>query len=258
MFQNLLLLLPLIVISIMAAPIGLVAHDIGIATTGVTTERKAREFARGVEFARSEPPVASATAKALVTGSATALYGGHSSVPPHPTAPFPGVECMSSGHAPSHPVTTLPPNVLVQRADNSTVQPSTSASSAFSPLPLSTDATDGSQSVSAKVTFGIIFGISLFLAVNLALFCLWHKRCRGVRQLPSTRSSRSRVSSQTMVGDDTSVKSSVADGWSLEMKPGLPLSGMSVRNRTERPATVPNVQPAQVAFVQTYRYRRLS
>ncbi|KAJ7648557.1 hypothetical protein B0H17DRAFT_1102987 [Mycena rosella] len=208
MFQNLLLLLAPIVALVAAAPIGgLAARTTSIATTGGSPCAPSPVFLSVVKLTSSEPPVASATANALVTRPAITPALGQSSVPPHPTVLVPVVEWVGS------PITTAPPKVLIPEADKTTMQPTISPSPVLFPLPIFTDATDGSRSVSAKVTFGIVFALSLFIAVNLALFCLWHKRCRGSRELPPTsRPSRSRVSSsQTLVGG-SSLKGPGASG----------------------------------------------
>ncbi|KAJ7465012.1 hypothetical protein FB451DRAFT_1262356, partial [Mycena latifolia] len=161
-----------------------------------------------------------------------------SSASPHPTTfPVPVVEHKGSGDSPSPPT-----NVLISELSNTTAEESTTPDT----VPVYVFMDSGSSlPVSPKIIFGIIFAFSLFVAFNIALFCLWNKRsCRSCSPnvppsrcphvamtvscaLTCPRPAHPRpLSCETMVGrasdakDDDSVKhSGAAAGESLELVP---------------------------------------
>ncbi|KAJ6554959.1 hypothetical protein DFH09DRAFT_1318461 [Mycena vulgaris] len=166
-----------------------------------------------------------------------------SSAIPNSTSPITVVECMGSRASPL-PVATAPPKLLVPVLSNTTVQ-STVPTRDLPPIVVFTDDA-GESTVSGRVIFGIVFALAMFIALNLALCCLWNKRWRSscareVHSPPHThlfvtvagpshrlRPSRPRPSSsQTMVGrasesEDAYVKDPVAYEQELELEPTFP------------------------------------
>ncbi|KAJ6554956.1 hypothetical protein DFH09DRAFT_1493922, partial [Mycena vulgaris] len=172
--------------------------------------------------------------------NATAVWQQSSTIP-NSISPIPVVECMESRGSPL-PVATAPPQVLVPELNNTNVQ-STVPTRALLPIVVFMD--DGGEStVSGRIIFGIVFALAVFIALNLALCCLWNKRWRSscareVHSPPRThlfvtvagpphrpRSSRARPSSETMVGraseSEDNIKASVADGQETELEPAFP------------------------------------
>ncbi|KAJ6554957.1 hypothetical protein DFH09DRAFT_1280599 [Mycena vulgaris] len=168
--------------------------------------------------------------------NATAVWQQSNAIP-NSTSPLPFVESRGS----PLPVATAPPQVLVPELTNTTVQ-SAVPTRALLPLVVFTDDADEST-VSGKIIFGIVFAFAVFIALNLALCCLWNKRWRSscAREVHTSphphvvfnvagrphrlRPSRPRPSSsQTMVGrpsesEDGYVKDPVADEEELELEP---------------------------------------
>ncbi|KAJ7465016.1 hypothetical protein FB451DRAFT_1402746 [Mycena latifolia] len=212
-----------------ASTSALVAHNIGlidvVASTGIGSS-----------------PVVSATTRGFVpepsnTTGALSVWD-QSSASPHPTTfPVPVVEHKGSGDSPSPPT-----NVLISELSNTTAEESTTPDT----VPVYVFMDNGSGlPVSPKIIFGIIFAFILFVALNIALFCLWNKRfCRS--RSPNVPPSRCPhvamtvscaltcprpanprpLSCETMVGrasdakDDDSVKHSGAEAReSLELVP---------------------------------------
>ncbi|KAJ7465017.1 hypothetical protein FB451DRAFT_427915 [Mycena latifolia] len=164
---------------------GMVAHSIDLAevvastaavpatTTGLVTHNINLAEAIACTGIGNSPVVAAHTRGFVPEPSNTTgplSVWEQSSPSPHPTTfPVPVVKHIGSGGSPSHPT-----NVRISELSNTTAEESTT------PDNVPVFGSGNGLPVSPKVIFGIIFAFSLFVAVNIALFCLWNKRfCRS-------------------------------------------------------------------------------